>query len=129
MSDDIIYSDINFDFSETTEGDIDVLYNLDSIRQSIRNIILTPRGSRTKYQDPDFGCGVFDLLMEKMSTVTELLIKEEIETALDNYEPRVEVVEVSVDGKTENTYEILIKYKILAVDLPDELVMDLEVIK
>lgn len=126
----VIYSDFNFDLEQTSEGDIEVLYNLDAIRQSIKNIILTPIGSRTKYQDPDFGCGVFGLLGEKMTSATEILLQEEIETALNNYEPRVEVIEVTVEGnQDENTYEILIKYRVLAVNIEDDLTIDLEVLK
>ena len=126
----IIYSDFDLDLTQTDEGDITVLYNLAAIQQSIRNIVLTPVGSRTKFQDPDFGCGVFSLLSEKITSATEILIQEEIEMALGNYEPRIEVIEVSVEGDPDNyTYEILIKYKVLAVNIEDSLTIDLEVLK
>ena len=130
MTDNVIYSDLDFALDQTDEGDLNVLYNLDSIRQSIRNIILTPVGARTKYQDPDFGCGVFDLLGEKMNSATEILLQEEIETALNNYEPRVEVIEVTVESNQDaNTYQVEIKYKVLAVTIEDTLTIDLEVLK
>jgi len=130
MSNNIIYSDIDATFQPTAEGDIAVVYNLDSIRQSIKNIILTPRRSRTIYQDPDFGCGVFDLLFEKMNSATELLLREEIETAIENYEPRVEVIELTVNANTaEYVYSVLIKYRVLAINIEDDFEINLEVLK
>lgn len=130
MTNDIIYSDIDLDFTQTTEGDVKVIYNLDAIKQSIKNIILSPHGSRTIYQDPYFGCGVFKLLFEKMSSVTEILIQEEIESALNNYEPRIEIIELNVEGhENNNFYEVLIKYRVLAINIEDELTIDLEILK
>ena len=70
----IIYSDVDMNFTINSEGDVDVLTNIEAVRQSIKNIILTPRKHRTRYQDPDYGCGVFNLLFEKMSSITEILI-------------------------------------------------------
>lgn len=125
-----IYSDIDQDFMLNSEGDVDVLEDLDAIKQSIKNIILTPSGQRTRYQDPEYGCGVFTLLFEKMNSVTELLLQEEIESALGNFEPRVELIEVEVTGNpTNNSYEILIKYKVLSINIVDDVVIDLEVLK
>jgi phage baseplate assembly protein W len=130
MANSTIYSDFDLALSTTDEGDITVLYNLDAIKQAIKNIVLTPIGSRTRYQDPDFGCGVFSLLSEKVTSATAILIQEEISMALGNYEPRIEVVEVNVDADSDNyTYEILIKYRVLAVSIEDSLTIDLEVLK
>jgi hypothetical protein len=128
-NDSTIYSDLNNLFELNTEGDLGVLYDLDSIRQAIKNLILTPKRSRTRYQDPLYGCGVFSLLMEKMSSATEIMMQDEIETAIDNFEPRVKAVEVSVTGTDDNTYTVLIKYRVLAVNIEDDLVIDLEVLK
>jgi len=130
MTDGIIYSDIDMDFVQTDEGDTPVLVNIESVKQSIKNIILTPIGSRSIYQDPDYGSNVSTLLFEKTSSLVALLLREEIENAIDNFEPRVEVIDVSVEDNSQtNTYEILIKYRVLAVNIEDDLTLDLEVLK
>lgn len=130
MTETIIYSDLAFDFIQTSEGDIGVIENIEAVKQSIKNIILTPYGSRTRYQDPHFGCGVFGLIGEKISPVNSILIQDEIENALSNYEPRVELLEVNVETSTQtNSYNILVKYKILAINFEDDLVLDLEILK
>jgi len=130
MAENITYSDIDLEFTQTSEGNIGVLTGLDSIRQSIKNIILSPIKSRSKYQDPEFGCGVFDLLMEKMSGTIALILQEHIENALNDFEPRIEVIEISVNENAQaNAYEILIKYRVLALDIEDDLTLDLEILK
>lgn len=124
-----IYTDLNFDFEQDDNGELKIKYDLEAIKQSIRNIVLTRRGSRTKYQDPNFGCGVLDRIGEKITSSTMLLIEEDVTFALENYEPRIRVSEVTVEGIEPNTLTILIKYNVISLDFVDEITINLEVIK
>lgn len=125
-----IYVDFGFDMEENDLKEITIKTDLEAIKQSIKHIILTRKGSYTKYQDPDFGCGVLSLLGEKISSATKILIADEIEMALGNYEPRVDVIEVTVEESTDvNELFLLIKYEVLSISFVDELEISLDVLK
>lgn len=124
-----IYSDLNFDIELNEDGDLNIKEDLDAIKQSITNIILTRPGEYVKYQNPYFGCGVMDLIGEKITSATVLLIQNEITLALENFEPRIRVLTVGVEEKIEYTLSILIKYNVVSIDFTDELVIDVDIIK
>ena len=57
-------------------------------------------------------------------------MQEEVTLALENFEPRIEVVEVVADSTNDfNTLKILIKYNVVSLDLIDELSIDVDIIK
>lgn len=125
-----IYSDLNFDLELDSNQNLKIKTDIDAIKQSIKHIILSRRNQKTKFQNPEFGCGINDLLGEKINTSTEILIKREIENALGNFEPRIEVIDVEVDDLPDlNTVNILIKFTVISLQLDDELLINLEVIK
>lgn len=66
----------------------------EKVRQSIRLILGTRRGERV--MRPDFGAGLEDFLFEPISTTTNALIRHRVETALQRWEPRIDVTEVTV---------------------------------
>jgi phage baseplate assembly protein W len=82
-----VYKDPGFEFESNTQTGINQKLDIASINQSIKNILFTVRGEVPF--DPLFGSGVHHLLFEKMSPVTEQLLKDEIQTALENHEPRI----------------------------------------
>lgn len=124
------FSDIDKDFLPTNEGDINILEDIDSINQSIRNIILTPIGARTIYDDPQFGSGVNKLLFEKANDITALLLENEISNAISNFEPRVNIISIDINVDTDgNFYSIDIKYNIVAINIENTLIIDINVLK
>jgi len=125
----MIYSDIDLKFEEDENGELKKKEDLESIKQSILNIILTRRGAYSRFQDPYFGCGVLNLIGEKISSATKIMIQDEIETALENFEPRVRLIDVSVTSSRDNELHILVKYTVISLNLVDELEVDLGVIK
>jgi phage baseplate assembly protein W len=66
----------------------------EDIRQSIRLILETEPGERV--MRPDFGCPLRHLLFEPINTNTMGLIKHLVEQALVEWEPRIDVRDVSV---------------------------------
>lgn len=66
----------------------------EKVRQSIRIILDTEPGERI--MRPTFGCGLRRYLMKPNSTATRALIKQEVERALTNGEPRIKVSAVIV---------------------------------
>jgi phage baseplate assembly protein W len=109
----IIYSDIrtNLDI-HPVKGDIVLLKNIDAVKTSIRNILLTRPYERPR--KPDFGAGLSAYLFEDMSPVTEQSIKGAIELAIENYEKRANVIEVYVTALYDkNAYAATIIFSIV----------------
>src|SRR5262252_65284 len=66
----------------------------DNIREMIRVVLLTDPGERL--QLPDFGGRLRGLLYEPNTVATRRLVQEQIELALQLWEPRIDVRAVTV---------------------------------
>jgi len=88
------------------------LESADLIEQSMRLILSTTRGERI--MRPDFGCGIHEVVFEPNSKETANQITFYVKDALDKYEPRIEVLEVTVEvNPTQRNYlNIHIAYSI-----------------
>jgi hypothetical protein len=100
--------------------------NTTAIARSIRNLILTKRGERPF--EPNLGSGVYDLLFENMDKQTATIIRDEIILVIENYEPRVEIIEVLVKPNyDEATMDATIQYEVVGINVPtQELTLALE---
>ena len=67
-----------------------------NVRESIRIILLT--NERERLHLPDFGGGLSRFLFEPNTATTRQLIRDRIQRALSEWEPRVRVESVSVDS-------------------------------
>jgi phage baseplate assembly protein W len=90
-----IYSDIDFLFNPSPlyamqglSGDIVRKYDVEAIKQSVKNIVLTNNFERP--WKPDFGCNIRHNLFENFEDRwVRYRIKDKIEEQLKKYEPRV----------------------------------------
>ena len=107
---------ISFKFNPLS-GDLITLKNENAIARAVRNIVLTTPGE--KFFDPDFGSSVSEILFENVDDITAISIQDEIRNCLQNYEPRVEIIDVKVDPNfDENQFDVIITYRIVGVDIP-----------
>jgi phage baseplate assembly protein W len=108
-----VYSDFDLAFlPHPNTGDLTVLQDINSVKQSVRNLILTSPGERPF--SPEIGSGVRALLFEPVDAFTAVDLKEAITLAIENYEPRVKLLEVKVyDEADNNRYRIEIEFMIL----------------
>ena len=107
---------ISFKFNPLS-GDLIALKNENAIARAVRNIVLTTPGE--KFFDPDFGSSVSEILFENVDDITAISIQDEIKNCLQNYEPRVEIIDVKVDPNfDENQFDVIITYRIVGIDLP-----------
>ena len=106
--------------------DLIALKNETAIARSLRNLVLTERGERP-FQ-PNLGCGVNALLFENMDSVTTSVVRDEIIQTIDNYEPRVSLIDVKVDADTDgNELFITIQYQVIGAEIrPQELTFALQ---
>lgn len=91
-----IYSDIPLSFTaHPVNGNIVLVKNSESIKQSVKNIVLT-----NFYERPYnifFGGNLIAQLFENLdSSYTKFLIRDDIERAIRNNEPRAELLNVGV---------------------------------
>ena len=107
---------ISFKFNPLS-GDLIALKNENAIARAVRNIVSTTPGE--KFFDPDFGSSVSEILFENVDDITAISIQDEIRNCLQNYEPRVEIIDVKVDPNfDENQFDVIITYRIVGIDLP-----------
>mgnify|MGYP001196206129 CR=1 FL=1 len=106
------YKDLNFSFKiHPLRKDLVVLKDDNAIKRAILNLFSYRKGE--KFFDADFGSGVPDLLFEPFDFVTAGSIKSEIESLLEENEPRVSLIEIAIDLDENNyEYEISIEYLI-----------------
>lgn len=107
------YRDLHIFFKKNPDtNDIYFVSGNSSIVQSIKNIVLTKKGERpfNNY----FGTSVVDLLFENPSPAEMAILRSEIQTALEELEPRINVDSVDIEYPLEDTktedIKINIKY-------------------
>ena len=112
------FKDISMSFKfNPLSGDLIALKNENAIARAVRNIVLTTPGE--KLFDPDFGSSVSEILFENVDDITAVAIQDEIKSSLQNYEPRVEIIDVKVDPNfDENQFDVIITYRIIGIDIP-----------
>jgi phage baseplate assembly protein W len=66
------------------------------VKQSIRLILSTSKGERV--MRPDFGAGLERFAFEPDNGLTAILVQQEVKEVLKKYEPRIEVLSVTVDS-------------------------------
>ena len=114
------FKDISLSFSpHPVTKDLPILKNESAIRRSVRNIVETI--PTEKFFNPDFGSDVYKSLFDFVDFGTANIIQDQIKTAINNFEPRVENVRVEVDpSEDENEFEILVVYDIVGQELPTQ---------
>jgi phage baseplate assembly protein W len=108
-----IYSDFmtNLDTSPLTR-DMSVLTDIDAVKKSVRNLILTNFYERP-FQ-PGIGSGIRSLLFENQTPVIEAQIKRAVNDTLQNYEPRAKVIDVRVISNIDyNELRVIIVFYVL----------------
>ena len=112
------FKDLSMSFKfNPLSGDLIALKNENAIARAVRNIVLTTPGE--KLFDPDFGSSVSEILFENVDDITAVSIQDEIRNCLNNYEPRVDLVNVDVNPNfDENQFDVKITYKIVGIDIP-----------
>ena len=119
-----IYKDMGFDFVQEPQEGAETKQDEQAINQSIRNILFTMRGEVPF--DPLFGSGIRNLLFEKITPITELLLRDEILLSLENHEPRIVINNIEIRSDYDlNKYEVDIEYKIIYLNITSNVQIDL----
>ena len=107
-----IFSDIDLSFiPHPVTGDLLVKYDENSIKNSIRNLILTRHFERPFRSA--VGSNVTSLLFELQGSALGALVEKEIINVLSNFEPRIDVLRVDVETMpADNNLKATIYYRI-----------------
>lgn len=123
------YSDLDLDFiAHPTTGDVVRKFGEDAIKRSLRNLVLT--NFYEKPFRPGIGSNVTKLLFENATPVVSNMISDAIREMARNYEPRVDIRQVSVKfSDSDNGYNVSIVFVILNRNEPVNINLFLERIR
>ena len=111
------FKDIGVSFSKNSfTDDLAIVKNENSIKQSVKNLILTQMGE--KPFQPTKGCRVNALLFEPLDPFTADALKEEVLNTIRQYEPRVKISDCIVTPILEsNKINISITYRVVGLPI------------
>lgn len=105
----VFYRDINLNFvANPKTGDIGAFTNESAINRSIKNLVLTNVFER--FFDPRKAGGVKEMLFDFNNPLTRASLIRRIRDVIVNYEPRADLLDVSVSDADENHISVSIKY-------------------
>jgi phage baseplate assembly protein W len=116
------FKDLSMSFkANPINYDLIALKNETAIARSIRNLVFTYPGE--KFFNENIGSKVSRSLFENIDEISSSVIKDEIENTIRNYEPRVNLIEVTVTPNYDNgEFNVTIIYRIVGIDvLPQQL--------
>ena len=100
-------------------NDLIAIKNETAIARSLRNLVLTTPGER--FFNENLGSQVNNLLFENADDVTAMSVRSEIISVIENYEPRVKLLKVSVNANIDSySMDVIIGYEIIGVDIPPQ---------
>ena len=114
------YKDISLSFDpHPVTKDLPILKNERAVTRSIRNLVETIPTER--FFNSLLGSEVRSSLFEFVDYGTASVIQSQIQTTIDNYEPRADNVIVEVDPKPDNnSFEVTVTFDIIGQDTPTQ---------
>ena len=96
-----IYKDLNLFFTKNPlTNDVSKVTDVQAIKRSVRNLVLTDRGERLFH--PEIGGDVKGSLFENFTPIMEVELRSAIKNVIEIYEPRVVLEDVKVNDPSGN---------------------------
>ena len=114
------FKDISLSFNpHPVTKDLQILKNDSAIRRSVRNIVETIPTER--FFNSSLGSDVRGSLFEFIDFGTASVIQSQIEVAIENFEPRIENLEVFVNpNPDQNSFDVTIVFDIVGQEIPTQ---------
>ena len=114
------FKDISLSFEpHPVTKDLPVLKNERAIIRSVRNIVETI--PTEKFFNSIFGSDIYRSLFDFVDFGTASIIQEQIKTALNNFERRINNVKVEVEPRPDdNDFEVTVIFDIIGQDFPTQ---------
>jgi len=112
-------------FKYSNPADVVKRYDEQAIKASVRNLILTSNYERPFH--PEIGTQINSLLFEPATPMLSAVLERTIRTAINNFEPRVDLTDVQcVVNEDNNSVDVSIIFTILNTQTPQLLNLVLE---
>lgn len=119
------YADLDLRLLPVIKNDIVPLVDIDAVKTSVRNIVLTNHGERP-FQ-PYLGSNLRALLFEPADQFTTFAIQENITFTLQKYEPRITDLVVLVEyNESSSGYNVSLSFRVIALNQPVDMNLRLE---
>ena len=114
------FKDISLSFPpHPVTKDLTILKNENAIKKSVRNLVQTIPTER--FFNSALGSEVRDSLFEFVDFGTASVIQSQIKITLENFEPRIENVDVEVDPRPDlNDFEVTVFFDIVGQQIPTQ---------
>lgn len=120
-----IFTDFTNKFTiHPLKGDLALKNDADSVKQSIKNLVLTDKGERL-FQ-PNIGCKVRSLLFENFTPQSKIVAKQTIEETINEYEPRAMLQNVEISSDPDNN-AMLVSVLFNLINSPEVQSLELEI--
>ena len=107
------YLDIDLTFAKRPSGDVYKKKDAAAVKQSIKNLLLTDYFE--KPFQPFFGGNLRAMLFELADEDTEDEVEENIRSAINKYEPRAEILTITVNVlPDQNDMRVSVYFKIIS---------------
>ncbi len=108
-----IYTDLDLDFGRNVvTNDVNKLSDVEAVKRSVRNLINTSHYERPFH--PEIGSNVRSILFEPVSPLTALNLQRKVQEVLDNFEPRIKLVQIIARPDIDrNRYDLRIMFYVV----------------
>lgn len=119
-----IYKDLDLNFTlHPRTHDVSTKTDVSAVLSSVRNLIKTANFERPFH--PEIGCQIHTQLFEQLTPDVIATIIRTIKYTIENFEPRVELIDVKVSGEDHRIF-IEVTVKILALNIVQTAKFNLE---
>ena len=117
-----IYKDLDLNFTRNpVTNDILRIEDVDAVKRSVRNLVQTNFYERPFH--PELGCGIRGLLFENYSPIIGIFLKRKIAEVINRYEPRVSLVNVTLDDDPDRN-RLKVSLYFYVQNIPDQVVVE-----
>ena len=114
------FKDISLSFTpHPITKDLTVIKDANAIKRSVRNLVQTI--PRERFFNPNLGTDIRGSLFDFVDFGTASVIQQQIQTTIENYEPRVDNLNIEVFPKPDtNEFEVNIYFDIVGQQFPSQ---------
>ena len=114
------FKDISLSFNpHPVTNDLGVIKNENAIKKSVRNLVQTIPGER--FFNSILGTDIRGSLFDFVDFGTASVIEKQIQTTIENFEPRVENLNVEVFPRPDrNEFEVNVYFDIIGQQFPSQ---------
>ena len=114
------FKDISLSFTpHPVTKDLTVIKDANAIKKAVRNLVQTI--PRERFFNPNLGTDIRSSLFDFCDFGTASVIQQQIETTIENYEPRVDNLKIEVFPKPDtNEFEVNIYFDIVGQQFPSQ---------